>query len=90
MEKRGIKLLQSFQEGSQPRRIADTVPTEVLLSSSGCSAILTALQEKYAPVLEASGPKAIDRFLFEGERQKGESYTSFIAATHSSTSSRTE
>ncbi|CAJ1416610.1 unnamed protein product [Effrenium voratum] len=80
LEKRGIKLLQSFQEGSQPRRIADTVPTEVLLSSRGYSAILTALQEKYAPVLEASGPKAIDRFLFEGERQKGESYTSFIAA----------
>ena len=76
LEKRGIKLLQSFQEGSQPRRIADTV----LLSSRGYSAILTALQEKYAPVLEASGPKAIDRFLFEGERQKGESYTSFIAA----------
>ena len=79
-DKRGIKLLQSFPEGSQPRRIADTVPTEVLLSSKGYSAILTALHEKYAPYLEASGPQAIDRFLFEGERQKNESFSSYIAS----------
>ena len=41
MNKRGIRLLQSFQENSQPRRIADTVPTQVLLSPQGYSAILT-------------------------------------------------
>ena len=80
LDKRGIKLLQSFPENSQPRRIADTIPTEILLSAAGYSAILTALHEKYAPYLEASAPRAIDKFLFEGERAKGESFTSFIAA----------
>eukprot|EP00913_Durusdinium_trenchii_P021790 g20473.t1 len=80
MEKRGIKLLQSFPEGSQPRRIADTIPTEVLLSPGGYAAILGALHQKYAPFLEASAPQAIDKFLFEGERQRGESFTAFIAA----------
>ena len=39
MDKRGVKLLQSFPEDSQPRRIADTVPTHVLLSSAGYGAI---------------------------------------------------
>ena len=78
--KRGIKLLQSFPENSQPRRIADTVPTHVLLSPAGCGAILTALHEKYAPFLEACGPQAIDKFLFEGERAKNESFSSYIAA----------
>lgn len=80
MDKRGVKLLQSFSEDSQPRRIADTVPTHVLLSSAGYGAILSALYEKYAPFLEASAPRAIDRFLFEGERQKGESFSSYIAS----------
>ena len=80
MDKRGVKLLQSFPEDSQPRRIADTIPTQVLLSSAGYGAILNALYEKYAPFLEASAPRAIDRFLFEGERQKGESFSSFIAS----------
>ena len=80
IEKRGVKLLQSFPEGSQPRRTADTVPTQILLSARGYGAILTALFEKYAPFLEASGPQTIDRFLFEGERSKNESFASFIAA----------
>ena len=80
VEKRGIKLLQSFPEGSQPRRIADTIPTEVLLSANGYGAILGALHQKYAPFLEATAPQAIDKFLFDGERQKGESFTSYIAA----------
>ena len=75
-----MKLLQSFPEDSQPRRIADTIPTQVLISSAGYGAILNALYEKYAPFLEASAPRAIDRFLFEGERQKGESFSSFIAS----------
>ena len=79
-DRRGVKLLQSFPEGSQPRRIADTVPTETLLSSRGYGAILSALYDKYAPYLEASGPQAIDRFLFEGERGRGESFASYIAA----------
>ena len=79
-DKRGIKLLQSFPEGSAPRRIADTVPTSVLLSAHGYGAILTALYEKYSPYLEASGPQAIDKFLFEGERGRSESFSSYIAA----------
>ena len=70
MNKRGIRLLQSFQENSQPRRIADTVPTQVLLSPQGYSAILTAIYERYAPYLEASAPRAIDKFLYEGESLK--------------------
>ena len=69
-DKRGIKLLQSFPEGSQPGRIADTVPTEVLLSVRGYSAILS----------EASGPQAIDKFLCEGDRAKNESSAAAIAA----------
>ena len=80
MNKRGIRLLQSFQENSQPRRIADTVPTQVLLSPQGYSAILTAIYERYAPYLEASAPRAIDKFLYEGERQKSETFTSYVAA----------
>ena len=79
MDKRGIKLLQSFPENSQPRRIADTVPVEVLLSPQGYGAILAAIRQKYQPFLEASAPHAIDVFLFEGERAKGESFSSFIA-----------
>ena len=80
MDKRGVKLLQSFPEDSQPRRIADTIPTNILLSPAGYGAILSALFEKYAPFLEASAPRSIDRFLFEGERQKGESFSSYIAS----------
>ena len=38
------------------------------------------MHEKYAPFLEASAPRAIDRFLFEGERLKGESFSSYIAS----------
>lgn len=80
LEKRGIKLLQSFPEGSQPRRIADTVPVEILLSPSGYGAILSAIYQKYSAYLDAAAPQAIDKFLFEGERQKNESFSSFIAA----------
>ena len=80
MEKRGVKLLQSFAEGSEPRRIADTVPMHVLLSPSGYSSVLSAIYEKYFPYLEASAPKAVDKFIYEGERQKSESFTSFIAS----------
>ncbi|CAJ1455174.1 unnamed protein product, partial [Effrenium voratum] len=78
-DKRGIKLLQSFPEGSQPRRIADTVPTDILISAQGYSAILSKLLEKYGPFLEATGPQAVDKFLFEGERGRGESFSSFVA-----------
>ena len=79
-EKRGIKLLQSFAEGSQPRRIADTVPTEILLSTAGYSAILQALVQKYALFLEATAPQAIGKFLFEGRRQKNEIFLANIAS----------
>ena len=70
VEKRGIKLLQSFPEGSQPRRIADTIPTDVLLSANGYGAILGALHQKYALFLEATAPQAIDKsFSMERERK---------------------
>ena len=80
LERAGVKLLQSFAEGSEPRRIADTVPMQTLSSPQGYSAVLSAIYDKYFPYLEASAPKAIDRFLFEGERQKSESFTAFIAS----------
>lgn len=75
-----MKLLQSFVEGSEPRRIADTIPMHILLSPQGCSAVLSAIYDKYFPYLEASAPKAIDKFLYEGERGKSESFTAYIAS----------
>ena len=80
LERRGVKLLQSFVEGSEPRRIADTIPMHILLSPQGYSAVLSAIYDKYFPYLEASAPKAIDKFLYEGERGKSESFTAYIAS----------
>ena len=40
MDERGVKVLQSFPEHSQPRRIADAIPTYVLLSPAGYGAIV--------------------------------------------------
>ena len=49
------------------------------VSPQGDSAILSKLLEKYGPFLEATGPQAVDKFLIEGERGRGESFSSFVA-----------
>ena len=76
----GLKLYQSFSEGSAPRRIADTIPTELILTENGYSLILGALMQKYKPYLEIAGPAAIDAFFYSGDRQKGETFSSFVAS----------
>ena len=42
--------------------------------------MLQALFQKYAPYLEATAPQSIDKFLFEGFRQRHETFAAFIAA----------
>ena len=76
----GIKLFQAFGENTVPRRIAEGVPMDVVLSERGYGAILTAVLGKFKPYLEAAGPAAIDLFFYSGERQRNESFSSFIAA----------
>lgn len=76
----GVKLLQSFPEGSPPRRIADTIETGVLLSEQGYQAILTAILTRYAPYLEAVGPAAIDHFFYGLERSKTDTFAAYITA----------
>ena len=73
----GIKLYQALSDDA--RRIAETVPTEEILTERGYGLILTALLAKYKPYLEAVGPVSVDNFLFTGDRQKGESFATFIA-----------
>ena len=79
-ERWGMKLYQSFPEASQPRKIADQIPMGELLSAAGYNLILTALMKKYRPFLEVAAPASVDRFFFQGERAKGESFATFIAA----------
>ena len=76
----GLRLLQSFSDGSAPRRIAETIDTGVLLSDQGYGAVLSAIMSKYSPYLEAVGPATIDQFFFHGERSRNESFASYIAA----------
>ena len=78
-EKWGLRLYQSFPEGSKPRQIADQIGMQELLSPDGYSLVLTAIIAKYRPFLEVAGPAAIDRFLYSGERAKGESFANYIA-----------
>ena len=76
----GVKLFQAFPEGSIPRRIAEGLPMEVILSESGYGAILTAVLDKFKPYLEAAAPAAVDAFFYQGERSRGETFSSYIAA----------
>ena len=62
---------------AQPCRVADM---HLLLSPQGYRAVLSAMYDKYFPYLEASAPKAIDKFLYEGESGKSESFTAYIAS----------
>ena len=76
----GIKLFQALSEGSVPRRIAEGIAMEVILSERGYGAILSAVLEKFKPYLDAAGPAAIDMFFFSGDRQRNESFSNYIAA----------
>ena len=79
-DKWGIRLYQSFAEGTQPRKIADQVAMEDLLSARGYGLILSALMAKYKPFLDIAGPTSIDKFFYMGERGKSESFATFLAA----------
>eukprot|EP00435_Cladocopium_sp_Y103_P054062 s621_g17.t1 len=76
----GLKLLQSFHEGTAPRRIAEAIDLATLTSEAGYSAILSSLMAKYAPYLEAAGPAAVENFFYSNERAKNESFSTYIAA----------
>ena len=78
-EKWGLRLYQSFPEGSKPRQIADQIGMQELLSAGGYSLVLSSIIAKYRPFLKVAGPAAIDRFLYTGERAKGESFANYIA-----------
>ena len=52
---------------------------EELLQPTGYAKVLESLVLKYKPFLEIEGPASVDRFLYAGERGKGESFASFIA-----------
>ena len=73
----GIKLYQSLS--GEAKKIADTVASDTLLSEHGYGAVLTALMNKYEPYLEAVGPLSVDTFLYPGQRQGKETFTSFLA-----------
>ena len=75
----GIRLYQSFAESSEPRKIADQVELSNVLSERGYGLILTAIIQKYKPFLDVAAPAAIDQFLFAGERQRGQSFATFVA-----------
>ena len=51
----GLRLFQSFPESSQPRKIADQIPMQDLLSERGYGYILTQLMAKYKPFLDLPG-----------------------------------
>lgn len=76
----GLKLLQSFSDGSPPRKIAETIDLNTLVSEHGYGAILTAILNKYSPFLEAAGPAAVEAFFYGSERSKNESFATYVAA----------
>ena len=76
----GLKLLQSFPEGSVPRKVAEALDLSALSSEHGYSAILSAILTKYGPYLEAAGPAAVENFFYGSERSRSESLATYIAA----------
>ena len=78
-EKWGIRLYQSFPENSEPRKIADQVTLETVLGPDGYGQILSVIMAKYKPFLDVAGPTAVDKFFYAGERQKGQSFATYIA-----------
>ncbi|CAE7483195.1 unnamed protein product [Symbiodinium natans] len=83
-EKWGIRLYQSFPESSEPRKFADQIPLEKVLSPAGYGMILTVIMNKYKPFLDVAGPTAVDKYFFTGERQKGQSFATYIAQKETS------
>ncbi|CAJ1446793.1 unnamed protein product, partial [Effrenium voratum] len=75
----GLKLYQSFTDKTPPRRLADSIPVEKMLTEEGYGLILSALVNYYRPHLDIQGPSSVDRFFYAGDRQKGESFTTFVA-----------
>ena len=73
-----MKLLHALD--GPAKRIADSVPSEEVLTDKGYSAILSALMLRYKPYLEVAGPASIDAFFYTGERARGDSFATFIAA----------
>jgi hypothetical protein len=76
----GIKLLQSFAEGSAPRKMAEALDMPTILSEHGYGTILSEILNKYGPYLEAIGPAAVDNFFFGAERSRHETFSNYIAA----------
>ena len=76
-EKWGVRLFQSLS--GEARKIAETVSTEVLLTSDGYSAVLTSLMQKFQPYLDAVGPLSIDTFLYSGERAPRETFNAYLS-----------
>ena len=79
-ERWGLKLMQSFPEQSIPRRLCETIEIGILSSPQGYSAVLSAILQKYGPYIEAAAPAAIENFFYAGERQRGGTFSSYIAA----------
>ncbi|CAJ1348032.1 unnamed protein product [Effrenium voratum] len=75
----GLKLYQSFTDKTPPRRLADSIPVEKMLTEEGYGLILSALVNCYRPYLDIQGPSSVDKFFYAGDRQKGESFTTFVA-----------
>ena len=76
-EKWGVRLFQSLS--GEARKIAETVSTDVLLTSDGYSAVLTSLMQKFQPYLDAVGPLSIDTFLYSGERAPRETFNAYLS-----------
>ena len=74
----GAKLLHALD--GPARRIADSIPSEEVLTDKGYSAILSALMLRYKPYLEVAGPASIHAFFYTSERARGDSFATFIAA----------
>ncbi|CAK8990637.1 unnamed protein product [Durusdinium trenchii] len=79
-ERWGLKIMQSFPEQSIPRRLCETIDIGILSSPQGYSAVLSAILQKYGPYIEAAAPAAIENFFYAGERQRGDTFSSYIAA----------
>ena len=79
-EKWGLKLMQAFPEGTPPRKLSETIEMSVLTAEAGYGAILSAIYTKYLPFLEAAAPASIDAFFFGTERNRSESFSTYVAS----------
>ena len=79
-ERWGLKIMQSFPEGSAPRRLCEAIDIGVLSSPQGYSAVLSAIVQKYGPYIEAVAPATTENFSYAGERSKQDTFATYIAA----------